>query len=170
MHLRRDPDHIKHGKHDLAEEIMVLGLCHHHKGHGYVLLLLVQLIVQVVIRLAPGILEESSLGLVSGDPVCLCLLEKNVIILLVLLHQVLRVIVLIFLGIGDLNIRQVILLDVLRHSIQPLSCLRRVDDRVQHLTPLKFRRRGPRLVERLRLLEAGWSRWGHLSGGRTISD
>ena len=49
MHLRRDPDHVKHGEHDLAEEIMVLGLRHHNQRHGYVLLLLVQLIVQVVV-------------------------------------------------------------------------------------------------------------------------
>jgi hypothetical protein len=142
MHLRRDPDHVKHGEHDLPEEIMVLGRSQHHQRHGDVLLLLVQFIVQVVVRIASSILEGSNscLALIRGDPVSLRVLEEIVVILLVLLHQFLRVIIFIILGIADLNIRQVILLDVfLRHCIQPLSCLGRVNDRVQHPTRLEFR-------------------------------
>ena len=111
---------------------MVLGRSQHHQSYRDVLLLLVQLIVQVVIRIARSILwgTNSSLALVRGDPVSLRVLEEVVIILLVLLHQLLRVIIFIILGIADLNLRQVILLDVLSHSIQPMSCLGRVNDRV----------------------------------------
>jgi hypothetical protein len=155
MHLRRDPDHVKHGEHDLPEEIMVLGRSQHHQRHGDVLLLLVQFIVKVVVRIASSILEGSNscLALVRGDPISLRVLEEVVIILLVLLHQFLRVIIFIIFGIAYLNIRQVILLDVLSHSIQPLRSMGRVNDRMQHPTPLKFRGRGPQFVEGLRLRE-----------------
>ena len=150
MHLRGDPDHVKHGEHDLPEEIMVLGRSQHHQRNGDVLFLLVQLFVQVVVRIAHGILEGNSrtrMALVRSDPVRLRVLEKVIIILIVLLHQFLRVIVFIIFVIAYLNLRQVILQVILCSIIQFRCHLGRANYRVQHPPLLEFRGCRPRFVQ-----------------------
>ena len=153
MHLRGDPDHVKYGEHDMPEEIMVLGRSQHHQRHGDVLFLLVQLFVQVVVRVTHGIFEGYSrtrMALVRSDPVRLRVLEKVIIILVVLLHQILRVIIFIIFVIAYLNLRQVILQVVLCRIL--LCSLGRGNDRVQHSILLEFGGLRPRFVQRLRLL------------------
>ena len=139
----------------MPKEIMVLGSTQNHQGHGYVLLLLVQLFVKVVVRIAHGILEgnsRTSMALVRSDPVGLRVLEEIVIILLMLLHQFLRVIICIILVIAYFYLWQIILQIIKRPTIQLLSSLGRGDDRIQHPTLLEFGGRRPRFVQGLRLL------------------
>lgn len=139
----------------MPKEIVVLGSTQNHQSHGYVLLLLVQLFVKVVVRIAHGILEgnsRTSMALVRSDPVGLGVLEEIFIILLMLLHQFLRVIICIILVIAYLYLWQIILQVVKRPTIHLLSSLGRSNDRVQHPTLLEFGGCRPRFVQGLRLL------------------